>query len=375
MIPKTPSSSDGSFLPPRLRASKSNFIKDSTEQDLWAFDEPSQPEKESAVEVPTSDSLSGMPAPRGSGKVTKLPVGDFAIFEESSQAAEQETAERVQMNVSKKRPKSLPTFQSAFQPASQQMRHSEVGSEFDDLDDWEAPRSELEVLKAAPEAESVSVSELAQAKPVIEKIMPETPRISSIDEFSPQVRKDAVPVSLYPHLKLSKIERIGLAALLAVILVGAGVVYFKTIHHLPFKSERVQENDFPVKGEHLMISSAASYWRAPIADGVHAETFRRGTQLVPVVELTMKGGPAAVRVIFRNSNGEVIGDAVTRTIQAGNLLTVAGTAGFEDLGMHAAYRTEQSKPWTVQIYEAPSENSPGPAFKKLFEMNISTDHR
>jgi hypothetical protein len=54
---------------------------------------------------------------------------------------------------------------------------------------------------------------------------------------------------------------------------------------------------------------------------------------------------------------------------------VAATAGFEDVGMHAAYRTGQSEPWSVQVYEAPSEDTPGPAFKKLFEMNVSTDLR
>ena len=54
---------------------------------------------------------------------------------------------------------------------------------------------------------------------------------------------------------------------------------------------------------------------------------------------------------------------------------LAATAGFEDIGMHAAYRTGQSKSWSVEVREAPSEDSPVQDFKKLFEMSISTDRR
>ena len=87
------------------------------------------------------------------------------------------------------------------------------------------------------------------------------------------------------------------------------------------------------------------------------------------------GAPASIRVFFRNSDGEVIGDAVTRTLTPGPPLEVAATAGFEDVGMHAAYRTGQSKPWTVQVDEAPAADSPSSDYKKLFEMNVSTDRR
>ena len=367
MTPKTPSSSDGSSLPPRHRPSKSDIIKDSTEQDLWAFNEAAPPDEESVEAAPKSGRALGIPIPRSSGNVRSHPVGGLAKSEESLPPLESETEERIQLNVSKKRTRA--------QPVAHPAHHSKAGVEFDELDDGDEAQPESELRVVVPEAEPVSVSVIAPPELVIEEIVPETPPMVEQDEFSPQVREDAVPVSLRPHLSLSKVERIGMAALLGMLLVGGGVVYFKTIHHLPSGSGRLEENDLPVKGEHLTIASAGSYWRAPIAEGAHAETFRRGTQLVPVISLTVKGGPAAIRVIFRNSDGAVIGDAVTRAIQAGTSLEVAATAGFEDVGMHAAYRTGQSKPWRVQVYEAPSENSPGPAFKKLFEMNVSTDRR
>jgi len=71
----------------------------------------------------------------------------------------------------------------------------------------------------------------------------------------------------------------------------------------------------------------------------------------------------------------VMGDAVNRTLQPGVPLQIAATAGFEDVGMHAAYRTGQSKPWTIEVLEAPSEGALNSEFRKLFEINISTDRR
>jgi hypothetical protein len=370
MTTQPPSSSDGSSLPPRHRPSKKDFIKDSTELDLWAFDESSPADEESAPAAPKSGRSSGIPVPRSSVNVRKHPVGNLPKSEESAPAQGSGTEERIQINVSNKRPKAA--------PASHPVHHSNVGGEFDELDDANEP--EPEIVESAPAAERVAVDEVVPLEPAGEETAPETPPpvaslISEQDEFSPRIREDAEPVSLRPHLGLSKVERIGLAALLGVLMIGGGVVYFKTIHRLPAGSGSFEENDFPVKGANLTIVSAVSYWRAPITDGAYVEIVRRGTQLVPVVDLTVRGGPAAVRVFFRDGDGTVIGDAVTRSIQAGGALEVAATAGFEDVGMHAAYRTGQSKPWTVQVYEAPSENSPGPAFKKLFEMNVSTDRR
>ena len=80
-------------------------------------------------------------------------------------------------------------------------------------------------------------------------------------------------------------------------------------------------------------------------------------------------------MFFRDQDGLVTGDAVTRAIQPGVPLQIAATAGFEDVGMHAAYRTGQSKPWTIEVLEAPSATSANAEFKKLFEINISTDRR
>jgi hypothetical protein len=165
---------------------------------------------------------------------------------------------------------------------------------------------------------------------------------------------------------------IGLAA--ALIVLGA-VVYSLTVLRLPSEPERAQTTDFPIQGKHLSVTSATSYWRLPITDGPQADTVRRGTELLPVLEISTSGGPAAIRVLFRNEDRTVIGDAVTRTIDSSGTFTIPATAGFDDIGMHAAYRTGRSKPWTIEVFEAPSSGSAGRDFKRLFELNISADRR
>ena len=178
-------------------------------------------------------------------------------------------------------------------------------------------------------------------------------------------------MSLRPKLGLSKFEWFGLVVLAVLLLGGGVVVYLNTISRLPTGSERVKTKDFPIQGKHLAVLSVDSYWRAP----QEGDAVRRGTVLIPVVAITSSGGPAAIRVFFHNSDGEVVGDAVTRQVQPGKSLQIAATGGFEDLGMHAAYRTGENKPWFIEVHEGPSENSPGAEFKKLLEMDISPDRR
>lgn len=279
--------------------------------------------------------------------------------------------ERLQINVSRNRPASQAVTAPSPSPAA-----ASVGSDFDDLDHWDEPASSGAVEDFFAEIPKPTVVPVIAEKPRAEAVIEHPPEpVSDKDEFSPHPRENAAPVSLRPHLNLTKAERIGLATLAGLLVISATVISTYTLSRLPTESVRVKANDFPLKGQLVTILSADSYWRAPVMEGKNMETVRRGTQLVPVVEMTSRGGPAAIRVFFRNSNRELVGDAVNRSVQSGTTLQVVATAGFEDIGMHAAYRTGQSKPWTIEVYEAPAENSPGKEFKKLFEMNISTNRR
>lgn len=359
MTPEPPPSPEGPSLPPRHRPNLSELVKDSTESDLWAFDD-LDPAPGNMTEPGTDSRDAGIPNPRNQENLKVLPQGN------SSPVKKESAPERLQINVRKNRPAQSVT------PATPQ---SSMGNDFDDLDHWDEPVTATVVEDFFAQIPTSPAAPVAAEEPPAKQITAPSMAASDKEEFSPRPRQNATPISLRPHLSLSKAERIGLATLAGLLVISAIVISFSTLNRLPTESVRVKANDFPIKGQLVTILSADSYWRAPIMEGKNMETVRRGTQLLPVVDITSRGGPAAIRIFFRNSDREVVGDAVNRSIQSGTTLRVAATAGFEDIGMHAAYRTGQSKPWTIEVYEAPAENSPGREFKKLFEMNISTNRR
>ncbi len=281
------------------------------------------------------------------------------------------------MNVTKSRAKNKP---SGPAPGT-----SKPEPEFDDLENWEDSSRTLDIadlpVDVLPETDEAEkriqpLEEAAAPEESAAEVVPLTPvNDAGDDEFSPVSREAAVPVSLRPSLKLSKVERIGLIALLALLLGGGATVFLMSLYRLPVEVVKAESKDFPIKGDYVTITSATSYWRPPIREGPDADTFRRGTELLPVLELAVSGGPAAIRILFRSEDQTVVGDGVTRMVRGTDRLKIPATAGFDDLGMHAAYRTGESKPWTVEVYEARSENSSGKDLKKLFEMNVSTDRR
>lgn len=353
MTTDPPSSAEGSALPPRHRPNTGSFAKDTTELDLWAMDD-NEPVVHERPTAPPKPAESSLPAPRNIEKMKRLRLRDDAA--PTAGAAR----DQIKLNVGKPNPRPLHTGVPVNPP--------KPGSDFDELDQWEESEQEpvpsvisqeIQVAKTIPSPEPLPVSETI------------IPPVDDQDEFSQPPQENSTPVALRSPWGLSKIERFGLIALIGMLVIGGIAVFLATIGRLPTESRRVKSNDFPVQGKYLSIQSADSHWRAP-GEG---EPVRRGTQLLPVVNFVASGGPAAIRIIFRNSDGERVGDPVTRFMESGGKLQVAATAGFDDVGMHAAYHTGQSNPWTIEVLEAPLEDSPASAFVKLFEMDISTARR
>jgi hypothetical protein len=393
MPAKPPSSSEGSDLPPRHRPTLGNLAQDTTEIDLWDFDEefdgPEVP-ADPVIQLGPRMASGEIPSPRP--RAVEKP----RLVEDTSDGKSSKATDKIRIDVNKPAVKN----RHAGQPSGP----SKPERDFDDLEHWDDAKTVSEIGELPTEA-SLEPSELAERQAPVVPQMPVSPatqpspgspepspdptidgapkpadpvpavKLAEDDEFTPVVRENAVPVSLRPHLKLSKIERIGLVMLVALLLVGGATVFLSSIYHLPKESQRAKANDFPIKGEILTIQSAKTYWRTPVMEGPSPDTFRRGTELLPVIELATSGPPAALRLLFRNEERAVIGDAVTRTIRSDGTVAIPATAGFDDLGMHAAYRTGESKPWTIEIFEAATADAPGTSFKKLFEINISTDRR
>ena len=367
--PPPPSSDDGKQLPARHRPTLGNLNQDTTELDLWAFEDDLD-SPESTVSEPQRGTSGAIPAPR-ERRAVKAREAD-----PKEDASHETGGERIKMNVGRSRLQPQPT------PLISPPRPEK---EFDDLDNWDdAPKVEglgelpeepapvvLIPEPPAPQPESKSIAEIT--KPTVADAPVEV--VPDEDELSPKKKPDANPLPLRPHLGLSIVERVGMIALAALLVLGGLFAYLQSIKRLPTESARAGSRDFPIKGSMITVNSATSYWRPPVSEGTKIDTFRRGTVLLPVLVLKVADGRGAIRVLFRNEQREVIGDAVTHTIQGAGTLEIPATAGFDDIGMHAAYRTGGSKPWTIEVFEAASETSSGKNFKRLFEINISTDRR
>lgn len=370
MTPEPPASSEGSSLPPRHRPSLDSLAQNTTEKDLWAL--------ENEMDLPDDVIEPGARVPRSSGREIPAPrERQFAKPRAADNAAEPQAPEvedKVRMNVGQRR---------KGRPSGPPSGPAKPEGEFDDLEHWEDVKLEPEIEELPEEGISEIIEPVAEETLVevrVEEAHSESAVLASVesvvdDELSPATREGVAPVSLRPHLQLSKVERIGLLVLLVMLVGGGATVFLSSLNRLPTESAKAESQDFPIKGEHVTITSASSYWRAPIREGADADTFRRGTELLPVLELAVSGGPVAIRVLFRGDDQTVVGDAVTRTVHGTGRLKIPATAGFDDPGMHAAYRTGESKPWTIEVYEARTEDALGKDFKKLFEMNISTDRR
>ncbi|MFM2196892.1 MAG: hypothetical protein RLZZ505_324 [Verrucomicrobiota bacterium] len=171
---------------------------------------------------------------------------------------------------------------------------------------------------------------------------------------------------------LSKIEKIAITGLCAALALGATLTVIHFYNRVPTRPLVAEEIDFPVSGRIVEIRAADTYWRKPVTSGENAEVVRWGTQLIPVLNMSLKSDSGAIRVFFRNEEGTVVGDGITRTVKGSAEVAVAATAGFDDIGMHTAYRTGDGKRWVVQVFEGPSATAPRERFHKVLETEIST---
>ncbi len=376
MSPNPEPPPEKSSLPPRQRPILGDLSQDTTETELWALDDldddaapaiqpPRDPARIANRDIPAARERKPSVKPTSPEPHSSNPIPPA------------HTEERIRMNVGKSSNKTKRQG-DIVTPAKQ-------ASDFDDLEQWdieETPREAVTHEQAQPEGQKTVPLQPAASSTQAPDSTPETisnPPPQQVtespetdDEYSPVAKPGAVPISLRPHLSLSKIERIGIITLLVLLIVAGGSIYFLSINRLPTETIKAQTNDFPIKGEKIVIQSAESYWRPPITEGPDRDIFRRDSQLLPVVEFSIKGGPAAIKVVFRDENQQIIGDAITRAVQSDGIVKIAGTAGFDDMGMYAAYRTGGNKPWTIEVLEADSAESDSTEFNKVFEMDIST---
>ena len=226
--------------------------------------------------------------------------------------------------------------------------------------------------------ETVPVKVAEPAPPEKEKTEAEK-KISDSPESTDKPSDESAIETLEPPSSfvggLSKAEKLVILALIGILALGAILTVMHFSSRVPTRSILSEKPDLPAVGKLVTITDIGSFWREPITTGDERDIVRRGTKLIPVVRLKLEAKSAVIRVFFRNEDGNVIGDPINRLIEGNAEVSIPATAGFDDIGMHAAYRTGESMPWTVQILEAKDSSLSIDKFNLVLEAEISTDIR
>jgi hypothetical protein len=356
MKPEPDPQSDGKRPKPRRGFIKENRSEDALEKDLWDLDEPVRAAA-SEPDAPEGEEPSAEEPGKNQEGRTQLPITPRStrrdlVFKQSP-------------------PKKRPAPQAPAD-GDNDTRPYEEGTPGGSSERSATPAESDEAfvdLEGSPNGETVPQDTPDSAK---EPTPPGAPE--PVENENAPAPAAAVPNAVVKLSKgLSKMERMGLVGFLALVLGGLLFFLAYSVNKLPEDQKPLTPGDLPIAGKIISADKISSYWREP--DISAGETVRRGTLLLPVVELGVSGGPGAVRVLFRDSDGAIVGDGVTRPVNGEGTVTIVATAGFDDQGMFAAYRTGETKPWKIEVLEGNSENASGNNFKKIFEIPISTQRR
>lgn len=201
-------------------------------------------------------------------------------------------------------------------------------------------------------------------------------KIYGVMEASSLPSKDfESPITPKIFTKLTKLEKTSMIAIVVALITTAALTILHFYKEIPVGSEIAEKISLPVEGEIISVSAFETYWRKPITQGETPDIVRGGVILIPTIKIQASGKSGAIRVFFRDGEGDFVGDSTTLIISKNETLTISATDGFTDKSMHASYRTGQTSRWIIQILEGPSIDAPIEKFETLFETEISTDIR
>jgi hypothetical protein len=257
---------------------------------------------------------------------------------------------------------------------------------FDDLDEVsEAPIPPEEKPKAVkPATPAPQPQKSAEIEPPLEELEPssepaddtELPAFEEVDEAE-KAAAAAEGTEKKLKIPLNKKDLIGLGIFVAVALVVLIGILVASFSILRFKKDPDLKVRVPIVGQFLTISQAEPYWREPKRTGTGADLAKREAILIPAIQihLSEKSGSGALRILFRSSEGETIGDPVIKTFSNGRFSTgdtaeFAGTDGFTELSQFPAYRNEKDQIWKAEVFEATSADADAQHFKKIAEIPL-----
>lgn len=388
---------------PRAKPPLARAARDSSELDLWDFDEiddlpapapnaveatPVEPDAPKPVVLPPA-------TPSKPKMVTPTPRRKFGQQEPSAKQAPEEEAPAQPYEPRKpmddigdiddttiRAPHKAPAPKHKPSPKPRETEPSATT----DLQSYDSGSLEQETVPT-PAVESVEMEAppVEASAPSPAEIEPDAPvaptgPIGNHAEESPSPTtpsSDPDPTVSPLHLSrlrrnfvLSNLEKVLLLGLVLILGVTGVVLVKMAKDRLPTHDPASIRPRFPVKGEHATVKDMTTFWREPIAGRDNVRT----AKLIPVVKLDLEGSGGAIRIFFLNEKAEIVGDPITRKVEGGTL-EISSTAGFADPAEHSAYRTGEMEPWLLEVREAPSVDSPGDDFKPLFRTAIANDRQ
>ncbi|HEY1121513.1 MAG TPA: hypothetical protein VGE67_07920, partial [Haloferula sp.] len=364
--------------------------RETTEEDLWNLDEeaPAQPVKprQSKPAPPTPDAKESVQTLEPTGAEPPMPRGLTAPVKPLTPRSTSTKDEIGELDDEEELPVS----------AAKAPSQDEVVTLASPIDEEPAPAPAAKVTAAPKEPEPP-----AKKKPVEAAPEPPAPQEEYEEEFEeheeellaktstrenrPRSAAPAAAAKANLRPRLNRQEVIGIATFAVVALIASVWMLTRFFTLLTFTRDSDSRPDYPLKGELVQIASGSTFWREPVRTGENRDVAKREVIMIPVLELSLdpeKSGGGSLRVIFRNAEGEPVGDPITRSFGAGRFegsgnasSSFAATDGFTAEGEFQAYRTGKGKLWTADVLEGPPGGTPASAFKKLSSIPIFPERR
>lgn len=166
---------------------------------------------------------------------------------------------------------------------------------------------------------------------------------------------------------LTGFERAVIFIICALIAAAGAGAYRHARQFLPTESWSANQVRFPVVGKNLRVVSATAAWCVTSGSSV---PHKPGAVVLPGIALTVEGRADEIRLIFRDADGHVVGDAVSRTVTGPGVLRLAATSGFFTWGDFEAYRIGGKETWTVQVDQMITGKGGDRKQVRLFRMGI-----
>lgn len=135
----------------------------------------------------------------------------------------------------------------------------------------------------------------------------------------------------------------------------------------------------PVRGKYAIIAHCTSYWKTV----GNITGVKMGADVVPATTITLddRSSSGALRIYFRDTDMNTVGDPVTVGFQRGlfsngkNSIEISASDGFHNRVDFDTYQLGTEGAWHLEVLEANTDMAPRANFSMLFSTRMSPNLR